>query len=42
MIENNQLHLHVSQVLPLEQAAQAHRLIEQGKTQGKLVLQIVE
>ncbi len=42
MIENDQLHLHVSQVLPLEQAAQAHSLIEQGKTQGKIVLQIVE
>lgn len=42
MIENNQLHLHVSHVLPLEQAAQAHALIEQGGTQGKIVLQIVE
>lgn len=42
MIENGQLHLHVSQVLPLEQAAQAHQLIEQGSTQGKIVLKIVE
>lgn len=42
MIENDQLHLHVSQVLPLEQAAKAHSLIEQGSTQGKIVLQIVE
>lgn len=42
MIENDQLQLYVSQVLPLEQAAQAHSLIEQGKTQGKIVLQIVE
>lgn len=42
MIENNQLHLHVSQVFALEQAAQAHTLIEQGGTQGKIVLQIAE
>jgi len=40
MIENDQLHLHVSQVLPLEQAAQAHSLIEAGGTQGKIVLDI--
>ena len=40
MIENNQLHLHVSHVLPLEQAAQAHALVEQGGTQGKIVLHI--
>ena len=42
MIENNQLQLHVVQVLPLAQAAQAHSLIEQGRTQGKIVLQISE
>lgn len=42
MIENNQLQLHVSRILPLEQAAQAHELIEKGGTQGKIVLQIVE
>lgn len=42
MIENDQLHLYVSQVLPLSQAAQAHSLIEQGSTQGKIVLQIAE
>ena len=42
MIENNQLQLHVSHVLPLEQAAQAHAMIESGRTQGKIVLQVVE
>lgn len=42
MIENNQLHLHVSHVLLLAQAAEAHRLIEQGHSQGKIVLQISE
>ncbi|MEJ2397675.1 MAG: zinc-dependent alcohol dehydrogenase family protein [Gammaproteobacteria bacterium] len=40
MIENEQLSLHVAHVLPLEQAPQAHSLIEQGSTQGKIVLQI--
>lgn len=42
MLETDQVHLHVSQVLPLEQAAQAHALIEQGSTQGKIVLAIAE
>lgn len=42
MIENDQLHIQVSHVLPLAQAAQAHSLIEQGSTQGKIVLQIAE
>lgn len=42
MIENEQLHIHVSQVLPLAQAAQAHSLIERGSTQGKIVLQVNE
>lgn len=40
MIENAQLQLQVSHVLPLEQAAQAHSLIEQGSTRGKIVLRI--
>lgn len=42
MIENAQLQLQVSHVLPLEQVAQAHTLIEQGSTCGKIVLQIPE
>ena len=42
MIESNQLRLHVSKVLPLEQAGQAHGLIERGGTQGKIVLHIPE
>jgi NADPH2:quinone reductase len=32
------LRIHVSRTLPLEEAAQAHALIEQGHTQGKIVL----
>lgn len=33
-----QMQLHISAVLPLTQAAEAHALIEQGHVQGKLVL----
>lgn len=38
MIDAGQLRLHVSDVLPLAQAAAAHARIEQGRVQGKLVL----
>lgn len=38
LIEQGRLRIQVARVLPLSQAAQAHRLIEQGHTQGKLVL----
>ena len=34
------LQLHISAVLPLSQAAEAHRRIEQGHVQGKLVLNV--
>ncbi len=37
-MDEGRLSVELSQVLPLEQAAEAHRLIEQGHTQGKLVL----
>jgi NADPH:quinone reductase len=39
-IEAGKLKIHVSEVLPLEQARQAHDLIEAGHTMGKLVLAI--
>lgn len=39
-IHNGQLKIHVSNILPLDQAAEAHRLIEAGHTQGKIVLHI--
>jgi NADPH2:quinone reductase len=39
-IERGELQIHVSQSFPLDQAAEAHRLIEQGHTIGKLVLTI--
>ena len=32
----------VSQIFPLEQAAEAQRLVESGHTRGKVVLQVVE
>ncbi|MFO7602784.1 MAG: zinc-dependent alcohol dehydrogenase family protein [Gammaproteobacteria bacterium] len=37
-IDAGKLRLHVSQTWPLAQAAEAHRQIEAGHTQGKLVL----
>jgi NADPH2:quinone reductase len=39
-IDQGRLKLHVSQLLPLEQAAEAHRQIETGRTVGKVVLSI--
>ncbi|MET0067309.1 MAG: zinc-dependent alcohol dehydrogenase family protein [Candidatus Thiodiazotropha sp.] len=38
MMDSGCLKIHVEQQLPLAEAAQAHRLIEQGGMQGKLVL----
>lgn len=37
-IDAGKLNLHVSQVLPLEQAATAHMAVEKGHTTGKIVL----
>lgn len=37
-MDEGRLSVELAQALPLEQAAEAHRLIEQGHTQGKLVL----
>jgi len=41
LIEADQLHIKVSQSLPLSQVAEAHRLIETGHTSGKIVLTMV-
>ena len=38
--DEGKLSIHVNQVLPLEQAAEAHAHIEEGSTTGKLVLSI--
>jgi NADPH:quinone reductase len=40
LIEQGLLKVRVSHALPLDQAAEAHRLIEAGHTTGKIVLQI--
>ena len=37
-VDENRLSIFVSELLPLEDAAKAHRLIEQGGTTGKIVL----
>jgi NADPH2:quinone reductase len=42
LFKQGTLKVHISRVLPLEQAADAHRLIEAGHTMGKIVLQISE
>ncbi len=39
-IDRGELRIHVSEVYPLADAAAAHRAIEAGHTQGKLVLKI--
>lgn len=39
-IEQGLLNVHVSQIMPLEQAQLAHEAIEAGHTQGKIVLAI--
>ena len=40
MFDQRQLSIFVSDILPLEQAAKAHQLIEAGNMTGKLVLDI--
>lgn len=42
MIEAGDLRVHVDRVLPLAEAAEAHRLIEGGRTRGKIALHVVE
>ena len=40
LIDQGSLKIHLSQTFPLAEASQAHALIEQGSTQGKLALTI--
>lgn len=42
LVERGLLHVEVDTVLPLEQAAEAHRIGETGRTTGKLVLTVAE
>ncbi len=41
LADKGQLKIHLTQVLPLAQAAEAHKLIEAGGRVGKMVLQII-
>ncbi len=40
MIEAGDLRVHVDRVLPLEQLAKAHRLVESGHTRGKIAIEV--
>ena len=40
LFEDGTLRVPLATVLPLEQAAEAHRLIETGRTKGKMVLKV--
>ncbi|MPZ80795.1 MAG: zinc-binding dehydrogenase [Actinophytocola sp.] len=40
LVERGLLRVEVDRVLPLEQAAEAHRLGESGRTRGKIVLSV--
>lgn len=41
-LADGRLSIEVSEVLPLEEAAQAHRTLEEGHARGKIVLQVAE
>ncbi len=40
LFEKNKLKINLSEILPLEDASEAHRMIESGSTKGKIVLEI--
>lgn len=40
LMATDKLRLEVAKVLPLDQAAEAQKLVETGRTRGKVVLQI--
>ncbi|MFT4028821.1 MAG: NADP-dependent oxidoreductase [Protaetiibacter sp.] len=42
LIESGDVRVYVDRVLPLEEVAEAHRLIESGHTRGKIVLTVAE
>jgi NADPH2:quinone reductase len=40
LVEDGQLAVHLHEVVPLEEAARAHELLEQGHVRGKVVLRV--
>jgi NADPH:quinone reductase-like Zn-dependent oxidoreductase len=38
LIDDGEVRVHISQVFPLADAAEAHRSLETGHTRGKIVL----
>jgi len=42
LLENHAVQVYVDEVYPLADAAEAHRRLEEGRTRGKLVLQVAE
>ena len=40
LLDSGDVHVHVDQVFELEQAADAHRMIEDGHTRGKIALRV--
>jgi len=42
LLQSGEVRVHVDQVFELAQAADAHRLIEEGHTRGKIVLRVSE
>jgi NADPH:quinone reductase-like Zn-dependent oxidoreductase len=42
LLDSGDVRVHVDQMLDLEKAAEAHELIEQGHTRGKIVLRVSE
>jgi NADPH:quinone reductase-like Zn-dependent oxidoreductase len=40
LIDSGDVHVHVDEVYPLADAAEAHRALERGHTRGKIVLQV--
>ena len=40
LVEAGSLRLHISRRFPLDQAAEAHRLLESGHVNGKVILEM--
>jgi NADPH:quinone reductase-like Zn-dependent oxidoreductase len=42
LLESSNVRVHVDKIFPLDQIAEAHRLLEAGHTRGKIVLKVAE